>query len=298
MTARRHPNQRPLTSLPPELRRTSVPVPVREWVRRELGSEVLRWRRLPGASTSAVHRLSLTDGSSAVLRRYVWRWVLEDEPDVPRREVDSLLFAARHELPVPYVLASDVDGAAIGDGTPALLMTLVPGSPVPVPDLRTLAAVAAAIHAIDASPFAQRYFPWYREALTDAPTGATDQRLWRRAIEIWHAQMPAYRHGFLHRDFHPGNVLWRRGEAHVVDWANACAGPWGCDIAHCRDNLIRLAGLDAADLFLHHYREVTGADYDPYWEIASVLEHSPSDFDAERIAISETRLRAAVAQYG
>jgi Ser/Thr protein kinase RdoA (MazF antagonist) len=296
MTAR-HPNQRPLTSLPPEPRRTSVPVPVREWVRRELGSEVLRWRRLPGASTSAVHRLALADGSSAVLRRYVWRWVLEGEPDVPQREVNSLRFAARHELPVPHVLASDIDGTAIGDGTPALVMTLVPGAPVTLPDLSALAATAAAIHAVDASPFAYRYFPWYQGALTDAPAGATALRLWRRAIEIWHRKMPVYRFGLLHRDFHPGNVLWKRGEVHVVDWANACAGPWGCDVAHCRDNLIRLAGFDAADLFLHRYCEVTGADYEPYWEIASVLEHSPSSFDAERIAISEIRLGAAVAQY-
>ncbi len=296
MTAR-HPNQRPFSSLPPELRRTTVPVPVRDWIRRELGPEIVRWRRLPGASTSAVHRLLFADGSSAVLRRYVWRWVLEDEPNVPQREVDSLRFAARHELPVPHVLAYDIDGAAIGDVTPALLMTHVPGSPVPAPDLRALAAVAAAIHTVDASPFAHRYFPWYGGALTDAPGGATDDRLWRRAIEVWHSQMPTYRPGLLHRDFHPGNVLWKRGAAHVVDWANACAGPWGCDIAHCRDNLIRLAGFDAADQFLLRYRELTGVDYDPYWEIASVLEHSASSFHAERIAISEIRLGVAVAQY-
>lgn len=298
MTARRHPNQRPFASLPPELRRTSIPASVREWVRRELRSEVLRWRRLPGASTSAVHRVYVADGSSAVLRRYVWHWVLEDEPDIPRREVDALRFAARNELPVPEVLAADVDGRSVGDGVPALLMTLVPGRPVWVPDLRALATVAAGIHAIDASAFAYRYFPWYRDALTDAPPGATDQQLWRRAIEIWHTQMPEHRPGFLHRDFHPGNLLWKRGVAHVVDWANGCTGPWGCDVAHCRDNLIHLAGFDAADVFLARYREVTGADYDPFWEIASALEHSPSSFKPERVAISEARLRPAVAQYG
>jgi len=242
-------------------------------------------------------RLSLANETSTVLRRYVWRWVLEDDPDVPRREVEALRFGARSGLPVPEVLAADIDGASVGDGVPALLMTLVPGRPVSVPDLRALATVGAGIHAIDASPLAYRYFPWYRDALADAPPGVTDQRLWRRAIEIWHTQMPEYRPGFLHRDFHPGNVLWRRGEAHVVDWANACAGPSECDVAHCRDNLVHLSGFDAADLFLRRYREVTGADYHPYWEIASVLEHSPSSFDAQRVAISETRLRAALAQY-
>ncbi|HUS62101.1 MAG TPA: aminoglycoside phosphotransferase family protein, partial [Acidimicrobiales bacterium] len=133
--------------------------------------------------------------------------------------------------------------------------------------------------------------------IMDAPPGATDQRLWRRAIEIWHTQMPTYRPGFLHRDFHPGNVLWKRDLAYIVDWTDACGGPWGCDVAHCRDNLIQLSGVDVADLFLRHYREVTGADYDPYWEIASVLEHSPSSFNDQRVAISETRLRPAVAQH-
>lgn len=199
MTARRHPNQRPLSSLPPELRRTPVPASVREWVGRELGSEVQRWKRLPGASTSAVHRLFLADGSSAVLRRYVWRWVLEDEPGAPRRELDALQFVARNGMPVPEVLAADPDGTSVGDGVPALVMTVVPGTPIPVPDLRALATVAAGIHAIDAAAFAHRYFPWYRDALTDAPSGSTNQRLWRRAIEIWHTQMPEHQPGLAHR---------------------------------------------------------------------------------------------------
>ena len=71
----------------------------------------------------------------------------------------------------------------------------------------------------------------------------------------------------------------------------------GCDIADCRDNLIHLSGFDAADLFLRRYRELTGAEYDPFWEVASVLEHSPSSLDAQRLAISETRLRRAIAEY-
>jgi aminoglycoside phosphotransferase (APT) family kinase protein len=263
-----------------------------------MGSEVQRWKRLRGASTSAVHRLVLADGRSVVLRRYVWPGMLESEPDAPRREVDALRFARRNGLAAPDVLAADPDGAAIGDGVPALLMTFVPGRSIAIPDLRSLAMVVAGIHAIDATAFPWRYFPWYRDALTDAPLGATDHHLWRRAIEIWHARIPAYRPRLVHRDFHPGNVLWSREVVHVVDWANACAGPWGCDIAHCRDNLVVLSGFDAADLFLRHYRELAGVEYDPYWEIASALEHSPSSFDARRVAISETRLRSAVALYG
>lgn len=258
---------------------------------------MLRWRRLPGASSSAVHRLALADGRFVVLRRYVWRQFLEHEPEAPRREIDALRFARRNALPAPEVVATDVNGTSVGDGVPTLVMSLVPGRAIAVPDLPTLARIAADVHAVSASAFAHRYFPWYRDALTDPPSGATDRRLWHRAIEIWHTHMPAYSPGFLHRDFHPGNVLWKGDVAHVVDWANACAGPWGCDVAHCRDNLIQLSGFEAADRFLHCYRDVTGADYDPYWEIASVLEHSPESFNNQRLTISEARLRPAVADY-
>jgi Ser/Thr protein kinase RdoA (MazF antagonist) len=283
---------------PPELRRTTVPPAVRTWVRGALGADVVAWRRLPGATTSAVHRLRLADGRLVVLRRYIWRWVLEDEPVVTRREVDALQFAAASGLRVPEVLAADVDGSSVGDGVPVLVMSLVPGRVVPVPDVLALAAVAAEIHAVDASAFSHIYGPWYLGALTGAPAPATDPHLWERAIEIWQSGVPAHRRGLLHRDFHPGNVLWRRGTAHVVDWASACAGPWGCDIAHCRDNLIRLSGFEAADRFLDTYLDETGTTYDPFWEIASVLEHSVDSFNAARVAVSEQRLRPAVAAYG
>jgi Ser/Thr protein kinase RdoA (MazF antagonist) len=233
-----------------------------------------------------------------VLRRYLWRWLLDEEPDMPQREVDALRFAAEHGLAVPDLFAADVDGTSIGDGVPALVMSFVPGKPFAVPDLQALAFVAMTIHEIDAAAFPHRYFPWCRDANTGPPAEATDRTLWQRAIDIWHHRMPEVRSGFLHRDFHPGNVLWRRGSPHVVDWTAACAGPWGCDIAHCRDNLIRLAGFEVADQFLQHYLELVDDVYDPYWEIASVLEHAPTSFDARRISDSERRLIPAVAAYG
>ena len=62
MGRRRHPNQRALSSLPVELRRTSVPDEVRAWVQREAGSAVAHVVRLPGASSAAVHRLDLANG--------------------------------------------------------------------------------------------------------------------------------------------------------------------------------------------------------------------------------------------
>ena len=50
--------------------------------------------------------------------------------------------------------------------------------------------------------------------------------------------------------------------------------------------------------FLAEYQSITGETMDPYWEIASVLEHSPASWTPERVARSERRLAAAVAAYG
>ena len=114
-------------------------------------------------------------------------------------------------------------------------------------------------------------------------------------MQLWHDAVPAYRPTFVHRDFHPGNVLWRRGRlSGVVDWANACRGPAGCDLAHCRANLMELSGRESADRFLAAYKSLTGEDYHPYWEVASVLEHGPSHWTPQRLAQAEPRLALAV----
>ena len=58
---------------------------------------------------------------------------------------------------------------------------------------------------------------------------------------------------FLHRDFHPGNLLWTDERiTGVVDWVSACAGPPEEDIGHCRANLAIRHGQDWADEFLAH----------------------------------------------
>ncbi len=291
----RHPNHRGRGSLPAELRRVTVSPAARAWVASVTGLAVERVQRLPGASTSAVHRVGLSNGSTVGLRRYLWPGALDAEPLAPQREVDALTFANRHGLPVPAVVASDLSGDEVGDGVATLLMTFLPGRPVGVPDAHRLAEVAAAIHDVDPADFGHDYFPWCREVTTGPPPTAARPGLWAAAIDRWVNDMPAYRPTFVHRDFHPGNVLWRRdGRAGIVDWADACRGPWGCDVAHCRANLIRLAGPEAADRFLAAYCALTGRTYDPYWEIASVLEHGPSHWNQGTVTAAEARLALAM----
>ena len=66
-------------------------------------------------------------------------------------------------VPVPQLVAADIDGSHVGDGIAAILTAFAPGVARAVPDLRSLAAVAASIHAVDASTFTHTYFPWYQE---------------------------------------------------------------------------------------------------------------------------------------
>ena len=292
---RPHPNQREAASLPVELRRTPVPAHVRTWVSRQTGAEIVRAQRLPGASSTAVHGLYLADGTKAVLRRYVWHGFLEEEPLAPQREVDALRFGSSHGLRVPEVVAADVTGRDVGDNVPILLMTFLPGGARGDPDVARLAEVAATIHDIAADDFGHDYFPWYSATMTGPPPTSTRPSLWEAAIELWRTARPPYRPTFVHRDFHPGNVLWSRGRASgVVDWANACRGPRGCDVAHCRSNLIDLTGPDEADRFLAAYESLTGEPHHPYWELASVLESGPSRWTRADLVASERRLEQAV----
>jgi len=294
-----HPNTRPARDLPPELRRVSVPPAARAWVASAAREPVVSVQRLAGASSTAVHRLVTTSGASLVVRRYLWPGFLADEPIAPRREANALAFACSRGLPVPELAAVDLDGSEIGDGVPTLLMTYLPGWPVAAPDPMALAELLAAIHATDATGLGHDYFRWFADIELSPPRKATNARLWSRAFDVWSAEMSDFKPVLIHRDFHPGNVLWRRGRASgVVDWANACRGPIGCDVAHCRNDLIRTTGFDAADAFETAYRELTGFDLDPYWEIASVIDHGPSPWTSRQISDAERRLGRAMAELG
>ena len=98
---------------------------------------------------------------------------------------------------------------------------------------------------------------------------------------------------FLHRDFHPGNVLWTGAAVTgLVDWASAAIGPAAADVGHCRWNLARKLGLPAADRFL----ALTGVAHHPYWDVAAAL----GGYDAAQLAAKppaeEAFLAAALAR--
>lgn len=256
-------------------------------------------RRLPGASSTAVHAVRLADGRRLVLRRYVWEKFRREEPDAPRREVAALEHAAGHHLPVPLVIAADVTGEDVGDAVPAILMSRVDGRAHPSPDASQLAALAADLHRVPDARFDYQYFPWCRDTSTRPPVGCAHPDRWERALEIWRNREPPYMPRFIHRDFHPGNVLWLRGRlSGLVDWANACIGPVGIDIATCRWNLADWAGEAAGDAFVAAYERISGQQHHPYWDIAGIVE---DDWDLndepDRVEQAECFLAQAMARW-
>jgi Ser/Thr protein kinase RdoA (MazF antagonist) len=215
----------------------------------------------------------LADERTLVVKRYVWPRFRAEEPAAAGRELDALLHANRCGLPVPAVVAADPSGDEVGDAIPGLLMTRLSGRAVASPDVDVLADAAATIHAAVADGFHHRYFPWCRETSTAPPRGCRRPSDWAHALDVWRSAEPPYEPRLIHRDFHPGNVLWSRGRlGGVVDWANACVGPVGMDVATCWGNLYDWAGPDVAGAFIRAYERASDRPHHPYWDVAKILE--------------------------
>jgi aminoglycoside phosphotransferase (APT) family kinase protein len=237
-----------------------------------------------GATSSTLHRLVLErDGERwhLVLRRFTNAAWLADEPDLVAHEAAALRLASRASVPTPDVVAADEQGACCD--VPALLMTRLPGTvELRPPDrarwLHGLAEAIAPVHAIEADEFPWRYAPYNDVTRLEPPAWSRVPALWARAIEIVNGPRPAARERFIHRDYHPTNVLWHDGRVSgVIDWTVACRGPAPIDVAWCRRNLASLYGMGAADQFLAAYRSIAGSAYDhhPYWDLIVIIEILP-----------------------
>jgi aminoglycoside phosphotransferase (APT) family kinase protein len=256
--------------LPPEdhaLLRADPPRQALAWC-----GNVTRVIPLEGGTSSAVHQVELEDGTQLVLRRYVRQDWLEEEPDIAIREATALQIAT--PLPAPRLVKVDPDGSEAG--APAVLMTRLEGTHDWRPDLEQLAALLPRIHALDPRGL-PAYAPYSLKSRTP-PAWTSNPGVWRQAFALFDAPPPPHATTLIHRDFHPGNVLWQGGRpTGIVDWPNASAGAPHADVGHCRWNLADTQGIEAADAFLR----ATGhaGDYHPYWDIvASLGGHDPADF--------------------
>jgi aminoglycoside phosphotransferase (APT) family kinase protein len=288
------------------LLRSRPPRQALAWAAARLGGPVISARALRGGMSSAVHLLTVQDSMGrrqAVLRRYVRPELNAEEPDIAAREARALHVAENVSVPTPALLA--VDPAGTQAGVPAVLMSRLPGRVDWWPSdpgrwLRRLAGVLPAIHAAPLPPAGQigPYAPDL-PASYQPPPWARYPRIWERAADISRGPAPVLPQVLVHRDFHPGNVLWRRGMVSgVVDWQAACTGPAVADVAHCRVNLLTL-GAGAAGQFTAWWQRAAGA-YHPWADVATIigfLDDLREGWGSERLLV-EDMLARAVAELG
>jgi aminoglycoside phosphotransferase (APT) family kinase protein len=254
------------------LLRGAPPARAIAWCERAAGARVTGVRALTGGTSSAVHAVDLDDGRALVLRRFVRADWLAEEPDIAEREAAALTLVERCALPTPRLVAVDPTGADAGD--PAVLMTRLEGAITWRPAdldgfLQGLAGLLPPIHATPAAGAPLPDYEPYALETREPPRWSRRPDVWERAFAIFDGPAPAGPRVLVHRDFHPGNVLWAGGAVSgVIDWASAEIGAPGADIGHCRWNLARALSLDAADRFL----ALTGVgEYDPYWDVVAAL---------------------------
>ena len=258
-----------------------------DWVAGAIGrgASIGRVRPLTGGSSSAVHAIDAVDRRGArhrlVLRRYLRpEWRHERLPHHEARVLEALWAAG---LPVPRAVA--IDARPDVCDAPAVLMTRLPGRMVLVPEdmdawLREQARPLPAIHAVPVPqrPRLQPFRPYYDVRGREPPDWSSQREAWRAVIDLATGPRPREPARFLHRDYHPANLLWQRGRiSGVIDWVNACAGPAPVDVAHCRRNLAQMFNVATADRFLAAYQELVGrpvSDYDPYWDALLLLDGS------------------------
>jgi aminoglycoside phosphotransferase (APT) family kinase protein len=117
--------------------------------------------------------------------------------------------------------------------------------------------------------------------------------VWRRAVDVIRRPAPEHRACFLHRDFHPGNVLFTGGGdelrvSGVVDWVETSWGPADLDVAHCSTTLALLHGVEAGMGLADRYVAAGGvltenpADH-LYWRVLDALGFAP---DGEKVAVA------------
>lgn len=247
-----------------------------EWVAAAVGSEVAKWTVLRGGTSSAMYALDFAGTATPrlVLRCYVRADLDEEEPDLVEREEAALRVAAPLDIASPKVVATDATGSQAG--VPAVLMTWLPGRVRWDPKgshrwLDRLAALLPAIHQADTSAEDLGAYFNYRQSTYEPPGWAQKPQAWEKAVEIFHGPILDPARCFIHRDFHPGNVLWHRARVSgVVDWQSACVGPPSVDVGHCRANFLRYAP-ELAEAFTEMAEAHTGRAFHPWADIAALI---------------------------
>jgi aminoglycoside phosphotransferase len=260
---------------------STLPQPTFAWLKKQLPAEITYIEPLKGATSSHLYRIDCANSQSFVLRRHTLTDWLELEPDLARHEAMALQWLKNAAVPTPELVA--YDEFAEETDVPAILMTHLPGKVNLQPEnldhwLEQLALALLPIHALNGEGFGWEYYPYNKLAELKVPSWTAHPDLWQHAIHILNTPTNDVTNTptcFIHRDYHPVNVLFQDGNiSGVVDFPNACRGAAGLDVGHCRNNLAHLFGVGVADRFLEIFRVNAGNSftYHPYWDLISLSD--------------------------
>lgn len=263
----------------------------RAWVAKQLpeGRTVGTSSFLTGGWSAQMRRLTLDDGTELALRTFVKPFFRRHAPGLLAREAEMLTLLAEQEgVPAAELIGIGVDATGEHCDHPSLLMSVLPGR-VRVDEeelgarVDLLAGQLARIHRVVPRERPRAYQAWTSPAAV--PPG------WERAVDVIRRDPPPYDGCFLHRDFHPGNVLFTGAGAGlrvsgVVDWVETSWGPADLDVAHCSTALALLHGPEYGIGFRERYearggRRLADGPEHLYWRLLDALAYVP---DAAKLA--------------
>jgi aminoglycoside phosphotransferase (APT) family kinase protein len=274
----------------------------RSWVEKGLSEaeRIEKVVRLRGGWTSEMRRLDLCGPGgrrSLVLRSFVKPFFVRHGEGLLTREATILRLLGDTDVPAATLAA--VDATAQYCDHPSLLMSLLPGT-VRLGDqgaddrAEQLARQLVRVHQLPVTT-QQRprtYQAWASPERVTLPAATERPELWRRAVDVIRREPPAYQGCFLHRDFHPGNVLFTGTDddlqiSGVVDWVETSWGPADLDVAHCSTALALLHGIPTGMRFADRYVAAGGTLAEEgtahlYWRLLGALGFAP---DAEKVAV-------------
>ncbi|OAI42823.1 hypothetical protein AYO38_11210 [bacterium SCGC AG-212-C10] len=244
------------------------------------GAKLGSVRRLRGGLSARMHAFTVSSAAgtsqTCVLRRYNHP---KDDAAKAAREFRTLEVLAANAIPAPRPI--HLDAAGVRFGTPAIVMSRLPGGPLPYPsDMpawhTAMAAALAGVHRLTpATADLSHLNAFLRDSMRielksgphkrlppDDPLGERVRATLLRRIDdiVWLDPT------LVHDDFWSGNTVWRREQlTGIVDWTTAEIGDPRADICENRVDLTLQYGHAVADEFLAAYEAVTGAPVADWW---------------------------------